>query len=75
MRLTVKVDQAVHRGLNLRSALSIARHLGCRVDHLRRTGEIRVEHAISAKSLRLNGRRKDTPRVLVSFLRRVLVVA
>jgi len=54
---------------NLREALELAEQLGCTVGPVRRTGEIRVSHPAIRKAVRLNGRRKDAPRSLVTLLR------
>jgi hypothetical protein len=58
-------------GANLRDALAEARALGCVVKDVRRTGEKRVSHPSIAATVRINGRRKDTPRKLTCMLRRV----
>lgn len=55
--------------MNLREGLKEARKLGCNVFTIPCTGEVAV---ISPKHrLRLNNRRKDAPRVLISMIRRL----
>ena len=56
---------------NLCEALRRAHELGCKVSHIRATGEVRVSHPAVTKPVRVNGRRKDTPRKLLSMLRRL----
>jgi hypothetical protein len=56
---------------SLREALTEARDLGCTVSDVPHTGEVRVTHPRVVRSVRLNGRRKDCARVLVTFLKRV----
>lgn len=58
-------------GWNLRDALAFARRLGCEIHCPRRTGELRVSHPSQRRSVRVNARRKDAPRELTTFLRRV----
>ena len=59
----------IHRGMSLREALAAALALGCVVEEVRRTGELRVRHPSRAKTVKVNGRRKDVGRALVVFLR------
>jgi hypothetical protein len=54
-----------------REALALARQLGCRVEWMRRTGEIMVSHPAIDARLRTNGRRKDASRRLTAFIERV----
>lgn len=56
---------------NLREALAEAKELGCDVVWIHGTGEVMVSHPKIERRVRLNGRRKDTARVLVVFLKRV----
>ena len=56
---------------NLCEALRLAPKLGCQVSNIRATGEVRVTHPAFERPLRINGRRKDTPRKLLSMLRRL----
>lgn len=58
-------------GANLRQTLKEAERMGCRVKTIRRTGEFRISHPAIGRTVKLNGRRKDTPRALTCFLRRI----
>ena len=59
-------------GMNMREALALARELGCSVEIARGTGEVLVRHpSRPTEVLRVNARRKDAPRNLTSFLRRL----
>ena len=58
-------------GANLRHTLREAESMGCRVATIRRTGELRISHPAIDRTVKLNGRRKDTPRALTCFLRRI----
>jgi hypothetical protein len=49
----------------------MARSMGCRVKKVRRTGEIRVSHDLQEKSVKVNERRKDAPRALTTWLKRL----
>lgn len=62
---------ALHDGLNLRESLAHARRLGATVTHPRRTGEVRLQHPAMAKPVLANGRRKDSPRKVVAWLRKL----
>lgn len=62
---------ALTRGRNLRESLAIAMQLGCKVQHLRRTGELSISHEAVTPPIKINMRRKDTPVALYAFLRRV----
>jgi hypothetical protein len=59
-------------GANLDDAIELAVTLGCEVKSVRRTGEIKVKHPDLPKSVRVNGRRKDCPRQLSCYLKRLL---
>ena len=59
-------------GVNQREALKLAQHLGCTVEPIRCTGELRVCHPALLRPIRLNGRRKDAARVLTSALRHLI---
>lgn len=56
---------------DLRKTLARARSLGCQIEWLHRTGELMVSHASLARRVRLNGRRKDAPDRLLTFLARI----
>lgn len=43
---------------------------GCEVSTVRRTGEVLVSHKTLGR-VRINGRRKDTPRALLTLLARL----
>jgi hypothetical protein len=58
-------------GMNRRSALGLAKELGCRVERVRRTGEVRVSHPELQRPIRINARRKDTGRILTVALRQL----
>lgn len=57
-------------GCNLREALVRALQLGLEVEHVNRTGEVRV-YISGRPSVRLNGRRKDAPRALTTMLNQI----
>lgn len=63
----------LHRGLSLIDSLYIARCLGCDVTPRQGTGEVRLHHpdCLDLHSVLVNGRRKDTPRHLFVFLKRI----
>ena len=56
--------------LTLREALRLALNLGCTVEQVRGTGEVRVSHPMQSRTVRLNSRRHDAPKVLMVLLRR-----
>lgn len=59
--------------MNLREALKRAEDLGCQVDHVYRTGELRIKAPDRPRTVKVNSRRKDCPRSLqtvVNQLRR-----
>lgn len=58
-------------GENLRVSLARACECGCSVKHRRGTGEVLVRHPSIPTTLRINSRRKDTPRCLTVLLRRL----
>jgi hypothetical protein len=58
-------------GMNLRAALQLARARGCVVQRLAGTGEVTVTHPTIPHRLRLNARRKDSPRILTVLLQRL----
>jgi len=57
-------------GCNLREALICATQLGLEVEHVNRTGEVRV-YLPGRRSMRLNARRKDAPRALTTLLNQI----
>ena len=63
------VVSSTPRGVpNLHEALTLATKLGCEVSTVRRTGEVLVHHASLGRRVRINNRRKDAPRALLTFL-------
>jgi hypothetical protein len=60
---------AINRGMNLDIAARLARQLGASVQPRRRTGEVEFRHPAMARRVIVNGRRKDSPRALTSWLR------
>ncbi len=63
------VDEQPRGVLNLHEALTLAAKLGCEVSTVRRTGEVLVTHAL--RRVRINNRRKDAPRALLTLLARL----
>lgn len=57
------------RQVSLREAIGIARSLGCSVEPCHRNGEIEFAHPRYFRRVRVNARRKDTPRVVMTMLR------
>lgn len=55
---------------NLHEALTLAVKWGCEVSTVRRTGEVLVSHKTLGR-VRINNRRKDTPRALITLLARL----
>lgn len=62
---------AIHDGMNLRESLAHAHRLGATVIKPRRTGEVRIQHPLMPKPVLANGRRKDSPRKVTAWLRRL----
>ena len=60
----------IHVGMSMQQALAAARATGCAVEVHHGTGEVTVRVPGFPRPMQLNRRRKDTPRVLVSVLRR-----
>ena len=58
-------------GMNRRGALGVAKNLGCCIERVRRTGELRVSHPDLPRPIRINSRRKDTGRILTVALRQL----
>lgn len=62
-----------HRGMNLRDAVRLGQKLGCRVEKTRRNGgEWMFRHPAADRPMKVNARRKDAPRSLIVFLKRVM---
>lgn len=64
--------EAVRPGMNLSDATRLWRAAGGSVEPVRRTGELCFRHPAAGRRLRVNGRRKDAPRLLTSLLRQVM---
>lgn len=58
-------------GIALREAVKLARKLGGAVTPQHKTGELLFVHPSTSERVRVNGRRKDTPRALVVWLRSI----
>lgn len=57
---------------NLRNTRKLWRNFGGDVEDVRRTGEERYSHPSIERPIKVNKRRKDTPRKLVAALRRIV---
>lgn len=57
---------------NLRDARELWRGFGGDIEDIRRTGEERYVHPSIERPIKVNKRRKDTPRKLVTALRRIV---
>ncbi len=55
-----------------RLARKLWEDLGGTVAHVRRTGELRFLHPAFEHSIRVNGRRKDVPAIVLSRINRLL---
>ena len=62
----------ISSAMKLDDAVRLWRSLGGAVAHLRRTGEMNFTHPSLPRPYRVNGRRKDSPKVLTVALRAVL---
>ena len=60
----------LHGGMSWRVALKLAERIGCRIAHVRRTGELSLSHPRISRRVRANARRKDIPRHVLAFLKR-----
>src|SRR5262249_8461284 len=72
MQARTNVAVALFGGMNLNKAIRAAADLGCDINCVRRTGEIRVGHKLMEATCGVNRRRGSAPRHLVVYLRRVL---
>lgn len=61
----------MQHGKNLTELIRQAPQLGISVHPVRRTGELRFTHPLILSRPRVNGRRKDSPRVLTQFFSQV----
>lgn len=68
----MRPHRGVGHGMDMRDALRAWAAAGGSVEPVYRTGEIRLRHPAIPLPLRLNGRRKDTPRCLTSALRKIV---
>lgn len=59
---------------DLRRARKLWMEYGGTVEDVRRTGEERYLHPAEPKPIKVNKRRKDTPRKLLSALRRIMML-
>lgn len=57
---------------NLTECIDYANAVGVAVERVHRTGELRFSHPSWPTTVRVNSRRKDSPRKLLVMLRRVL---
>ncbi len=63
------IERLKSRQVSLREAVGIARSLGCSVEPCVRNGEIEFSHPRYFRRVRVNARRKDTPRIVMTMLR------
>lgn len=55
--------------LSMRDAIRLAERLGCTIGH--QGGDYMIAHQATNRRIRINSRRKDTPRALFTFLRKL----
>jgi len=60
----------IARGCNLIDDIAHAQAIGCTVEPIRRTGELRFAHPRMARWCVINGRRKDASVALTVWLRK-----
>lgn len=60
------------RGADLSDCVAYTIQLGGTVEPVRRTGELRFSHPAADKTVRVNGRRKDAPRQLTTWLKHLV---
>lgn len=65
----------IHHGMNRADLDRLLIRLGGNVEHLRRTGEVVYTHPRILSRPRADGRRKDAPRHLTCFVRKVAALA
>lgn len=63
----------LRHGCNLLQAIRTAEELGVVVLKVPGTGEYRFRHPSQSKTVRCDGRRKDAPRAVTCYLRKVAV--
>jgi hypothetical protein len=59
------------RAVNLTECIRIAKQLGCKVEPVHGTGDIRFSHPLMPKPMNANGRRKSTPRKVTAWINKV----
>ena len=62
---------SIRDGISGSDALNIANELGCKVEQIAETGEIRLSHSLIARSVKLKPDTAWAGRNAVSFLREV----
>jgi len=67
------VPHLIPHGTNLTECIKYARWLGCRVEIVAGTGDIRFRHALMEKTVTANNRRKDSPRAVTKWLNQLQV--
>jgi hypothetical protein len=75
MHVQTNLDFAIFGGMNLNKAMRAARHLGCSIFDIRRSGEVRFTHPLMDRPCRVNARRHSAPRHLVAWLRSLAALA
>lgn len=63
----------IRRGMNLREALKAASDMGCAVNGVHGTGEVRITHPMMERKIVCNNRRKDAPRELTTRLAQLYI--
>lgn len=64
-------DSSMSSGISLHVAIRLWRKAGGVVEDIRGTGELKFSHPVMIKTIRVNKRRKDTPREVTKWLRRL----
>ncbi len=68
-------DDYPHSGMDLAKALALARGYGCKVVNRWRHGEYKVTHRRWNRVIVVSRHRKDAPRILTTFLKRLITDA
>jgi hypothetical protein len=68
-------DQLKLKQMNMRETIRLARQLGWTVEPCWRNGEIVFSHPLCLRPVRVNGRRKDTPRTVMTSIRQVYSIS
>jgi len=66
--MTKRCPARITRGLNLAECIRAAQQLGCQVEPVHGTGEVRFAHPSMLKTVTVNRRRKDAPRKLTHWI-------